>query len=128
MGSRFVATKEAPVHENMKQAMVEADERQTTLMFRTLRNTARVFKNSISDEVVEIESRPGDTDFKDLQPLVAGVRGRERCIEAGDIDDGIWTVGQVMGLINDIPSCEELIQTMVNDCREIIAERLRAII
>lgn len=128
MGTRFVATQEAPVHENMKQAMVEADERQTTLMFRTLRNTARVFKNSIADEVVEIEARPGDTDFKDLQPLVAGVRGRERCIEEGDIDDGIWTAGQVMGLINDIPSCEQLIQTMVKDCREIIAERLRAII
>jgi nitronate monooxygenase len=125
MGSRFVATKEAPVHQNMKQAMVDADERQTTLMFRTLNNTARVFKNSVSAEVTRIEALPGDTDFKELQPLVAGVRGRERCIEAGDIDDGIWTVGMVMGLINDIPSCEDLIQSMVKECREVIQQRLQ---
>ena len=124
MGSRFVATKEAPVHESMKQAMVEADERQTTLIFRTLRNTCRVFTNSISSEVVGIESRDGATDFNDLQHLVAGIRGRERCIEEGDIDDGIWTVGQVMGLINDVPSCEELINTMVRECQEIVSKRL----
>ncbi|WP_101757900.1 nitronate monooxygenase family protein [Oceanicoccus sp. KOV_DT_Chl] len=124
MGSRFVATQEAPVHENMKQAMVDADERATTLMFRSLRNTCRVFKNSISDEVVNIESRPGETDFSELQPLVAGVRGREKCIEGGDIDDGIWTVGMVMGLIDDIPSCEQLIERMVDEATAIINNRL----
>lgn len=128
MGSRFVATVEAPVHEKMKQAMVAADERQTTLMFRTLKNTARVFKNPISDEVAAIEAKPGDTDFSDLQPLVAGVRGRERCIEAGDIDDGIWTVGQVMGLIDDIPTCEELLQRMVNEATEIMTSRFSKMI
>lgn len=128
MGSRFVATREAPVHENMKQAMVEGDERQTTLMFRSLRNTARVFKNSISEEVVQIEAQPGDTDFSDLQPLVSGARGRERCIEAGDIDDGIWTVGQVMGLIDDVPSCEELIRRMVAECESVIRERLNSML
>ena len=124
MGSRFVATAEAPVHENMKQAMVEADERQTTLMFRSLGNTCRVFKNDISTAVVEIEARPGDTDFADLQPLVAGVRGRERCIEGGDIDDGIWTVGQVIGLIDDIPTCEELLERMVSEARSIFSDRI----
>jgi len=124
MGSRFVATQEAPVHENMKQAMVEADERQTTLMFRTLGNTARVFKNSIAEEVVRIEAQPGDTDFADLQPLVAGARGRERCIEAGDTEDGIWSVGMVVGLINDIPTCEELIQTIVRDAKDVLNNRL----
>lgn len=128
MGSRFVATQEAPVHDNMKQAMVEGDERQTTLMFRTLRNTARVFKNSISEQVVQIESQPGDTDFSDLQPLVSGARGKERCIEAGDIDDGIWSVGQVMGLIDDIPSCEELIHRMVAECDSVIRERLNSML
>ncbi len=124
MGSRFVATQEAPVHENMKQAMVEGDERQTTLMFRSLRNTARVFKNSISEEVVRLESEPGDTHFGNLQPLVSGKRGKERCIENGDIDDGVWTVGQVMGLIDDIPTCEELITRLVSECDEIITQRL----
>ncbi|TDG14733.1 nitronate monooxygenase [Seongchinamella unica] len=128
MGSRFVATQEAPVHENMKQAMVEGDERQTTLMFRSLRNTARVFRNSVSEEVVRIEAQPGDTDFSDLQPLVSGARGRERCIEAGDVDDGIWTVGQVMGLIDDIPTCEELIQRMVAECESVIRDRLNSML
>ena len=112
------------VHENMKQAMVAADETQTTLMLRTLRNTARVFKNDIAQQVVEIEARPGDTDFSELQPLVAGARGRERCIEAGDINDGIWTAGQVIGLINDIPTCEELISRMVKEAKETLQDRL----
>lgn len=127
MGTRFVATKEAPVHENMKQAMVDADERSTTLIFRTLRNTARVFKNAVAQEVVAIESRPGDTDFMDVKDLVAGVRGRERCIEQGELEDGIWTAGMVVGLIHDIPSCEELIQRMVSEAREAVRERLSAL-
>ncbi|MET0379647.1 MAG: nitronate monooxygenase family protein [Spongiibacteraceae bacterium] len=124
LGSRFVATVEAPVHQNMKQAMVDSDETQTTLIFRSLRNTSRVFTNSISKQVVDIEAQPGETDFADIQPLVAGVRGRERCIEGGDIDDGIWTVGTVMGLIDDIPTCEVLINRMVKECREVIESRL----
>ena len=124
MGSRFVATVEAPVHQNMKQAMVDADERQTTLMFRTLKNTARVFANSIAKQVVEIEAQPGDTDFSDIQPLVAGARGRERCIEAGDLEDGIWTVGQVIGLIDDIPTCEVLLERMVAEAKAAFQEGL----
>jgi len=124
MGSRFVATVEAPVHENMKQAMVEGDERQTTLIFRTLRNTARVFKNSVSEEVVSIEAKPGETDFADIQPLVSGVRGRDRCIEGGEIDDGVWTVGQVMGLIDDIPTCEVLIERMVEEAKDVMNNRV----
>ncbi|TXS95236.1 nitronate monooxygenase [Parahaliea maris] len=124
MGTRFVATKEAPVHENMKQAMVEADERATTLIFRTLRNTARVFRNQVAQEVVAIEAKPGHTDFADLRDLVAGARGRERCVEAGDLEDGIWTAGMVVGLIHDIPSCEELIQRIVAEARESYASRL----
>lgn len=128
MGSRFVATQEAPVHQNMKDAMVAADERQTTLMFRTLRNTCRVFKNSIAEQVVDIESQPGETDFKDLQPLVAGVRGRENCIEKGELEDGIWTIGQVIGLINDIPTCDELLKRFVNEYQEAIQQRLNVIV
>jgi len=124
MGTRFVATVEAPVHENMKQAMVAADERQTTLMFRTLGNTCRVFKNTISDEVTAIEAQPGDTEFSDIQPLVAGVRGRERCIEGGDVDDGVWTVGMVMGLIDDVPTCEVLLERMVSEAKDIMTNRV----
>ena len=128
MGSRFVATREAPVHDNMKQAMVAADERQTTLMFRSLKNTCRVFNNPVAAEVLSIEARPGETDFAELQPLVAGARGRERCIEAGDIDDGIWTVGMVMGLIDDIPTCKELIERMVAEAKSVLNQRLMAML
>jgi NAD(P)H-dependent flavin oxidoreductase YrpB (nitropropane dioxygenase family) len=124
MGTRFVATKEAPVHENVKQAMVDADERQTTLIFRSLNNTARVFRNAIAEQVVEIESRDGKTDFADIQPLVAGARGRANVLEGGDVDDGIWTAGMVIGLINDIPSCQVLLDRMVVEAEAIINKRL----
>lgn len=123
MGTRFVATKEAPVHQNVKQRMVEASELDTALIFRTLNNTARVFKNSIAEQVVDIESRPGQTDFKDLQPLVAGVKGRE-VLDKGDLEYGIWTAGMIVGLIKDIPSCEDLLKTIVADAQEIISARL----
>ena len=124
MGSRFVATQEAPVHQNMKQAMVDGNELSTTLMFRSLKNTARVFRNSVSEEVLRIEARPGDTDFADIQHLVAGVRGRDRCIVGGDTDDGVWTVGTVMGLIDDIPSCDELIKRILAEYEEAVSQRL----
>ncbi len=124
MGTRFVATKEAPVHHNVKQMMVESSELDTALIFRTLKNTARIYKNSVAKEVLSIEAKPGDTDFSELQPLVAGARGRERVLEKGDTDDGVWTAGLVMGLIDDIPSCEELVSRMVRDAETIIAQRL----
>jgi nitronate monooxygenase len=124
MGTRFVATREAPVHDNVKLAMVAADERQTTLVFRSLNNTARAYKNSIAEEVVRIEAQPGATDFVDLQPLVTGTRGRERVLEHGDIDDGLWTAGMVMGLIDDIPTCEVLLKRIVAEAREAAKKRV----
>lgn len=123
MGTRFMATKEAPVHENLKKMMVDSDERQTALIFRTLKNTARVFKNSVAEKVVEIEGKPGQTDFNDLAPLVAGVKGRV-VMDEGDMDAGIWSAGMVIGLINDIPSCDELVSRIVGDARQIINGRL----
>lgn len=126
MGTRFVMTREAPVHDNVKQAMLRANERHTVLVYRTLRNTARVFKNAIADEVLEIEGRSGPTNFEDLRPLVAGARGREHVIEGGDIDGGIWTAGQVVGLINDVPDCASLLQQMIMDFRSAIRDRLAA--
>ncbi|MET0379494.1 MAG: nitronate monooxygenase family protein [Spongiibacteraceae bacterium] len=117
MGTRFFVTKEAPIHQNIKEAMVAATERDTNIVFRTLHNSARVYKNAISDEVVATERRPGGCEFKDIQPLVAGVRGRA-ALEAGDPDGGIITAGLCIGLINDIPSCAELIERMVAECRQ----------
>lgn len=123
MGTRFVATQEAPVHENVKQGLVKGSERDTALIFRTLRNTARVHKNSIAEKVLEIEARPGPTDFADLQPLVAGVKGRE-VLDNGDMEKGIWTAGMVQGLINDVPDCKTLIHRIMADAEEIIRARL----
>ena len=124
MGTRFVATQEAPVHDNVKQMMVQSSELDTALIFRSLKNTARIYKNSIAKEVLSIESKPGDTDFSELQHLVAGKRGRENVLEKGDTDDGVWTAGLVMGLIDDVPTCAELIRRMVAEAEEIIAARL----
>ncbi|MFL8988614.1 nitronate monooxygenase family protein [Pseudomonas sp. QLc11A] len=117
MGTRFCATHEAPIHDNIKQALVGASERDTRLIFRSLKNTARVLRNSISEEVVSIERRVGGCEFEDLRPLVAGVRGRA-ALEAGEVDNGVITAGQVVGLIEDIPSCAQLIERMVAEARE----------
>lgn len=114
MGTRFCATREAPIHERIKQALVNASERDTRLILRTLHNTARVLKNAVADEVVAIESR--GCSFEDLRPLVAGSRGRA-ALAAGDPDGGIITAGQTVGLIEDIPSCAELIERMVAEAR-----------
>ncbi|TPX44359.1 nitronate monooxygenase [Synchytrium endobioticum] len=122
MGTRFMATKEAPIHENVKKAMIAATERDTNLMFRTMHNTARVFKNKVSDEVVAIE-RQGNAKFQDVQHLVAGARGK-MVYENGDVNHGVWSAGQVLGLIEDIPSCEELLNRMVSEAEDIINNRL----
>ena len=123
MGTRFLATKEAPVHDNVKQTMVNASELDTAHIYRTLRNTMRVYKNSVAKKVLEIEALPGPTNFDDIKDLVAGVKGRV-VFEKGDMEHGIWTAGLVIGLIKDIPSCKELIERMVRECDETVNERL----
>ena len=125
MGTRFCATVEAPIHENIKRMMVENTERDTNLIFRTLRNTGRVLKNSVSDEVITMERRPGGVEFKDIQHLVTGARGRA-ALESGDTQAGLVWGGQVIGLINDVPTCAELIQRMVKECRERLEAGLRS--
>ncbi|KAI9358609.1 2-nitropropane dioxygenase [Zopfochytrium polystomum] len=126
MGTRFMCTVESPIHPAIKQKIVEADERSTALMFRTLHNTARVFKNSVSSEVVKIEKR-GNAKFEDIKDLVSGARGRKVYTE-GDPDYGVWTAGLVMGIIDDIPTCQVLLDRMVNDAESIIRERLGGMI
>lgn len=123
MGTRFMCTKEAPVHVNVKQQMMENDERATDLIFRNKRNTARVARNAISQQVKEIEAG-GSTDIQDIAHLVAGTRGKKGVLEDGDTDAGIWSAGMVQGLIHDIPSCEELVSRIVHDAEQIIDERL----
>ena len=122
MGTRFMCTKESPIHQKVKEQIVANDERATNLIFRTMHNTARVAKNAVSDEVVAIERR-GGAKFEDVKDLVAGARGKV-VYEAGDPEHGIWSAGMVQGLIHDIPSCEELISRIVREAEEIIHGRL----
>jgi len=123
MGTRFVATQEAPVHDNVKRQIVANDERATNLVFRKFRNTARVAKNAVSDTVIDIESRPEST-FDDVAELVSGKRGRTRVLIEGDMDDGMWWAGQSQGLIHDVPSCRELVERIVTEACDLIDNRL----
>ena len=122
MGTRFMCTKEAPIHDNIKQALAKAGERDTNLIFRTMRNTSRVFKNKISDEVVALERK--GAAFEDVKHLVAGVKGRH-AMTNGDVDGGIVSAGMVIGLIEDVPTCRELIERIVRECREALSAASR---
>lgn len=125
MGTRFCATKEADIHDNVKQKMVDTDERGTDLIFRTLHNTARVAKNAISQEVLEKE-RAG-AKFEEIQHLVAGARGKLVYSE-GDPDHGIWSAGMIQGLIHDIPTVDELVSRIVAEAEGIIQSRLNGFV
>jgi NADH:quinone reductase (non-electrogenic) len=115
MGTRFMLTQEAPIHEKVKQSLIEASERDTNLIFRTMHNTSRVFKNAVSDEVVKMEKN-GAT-FEEVRPLVAGARGKN-AMKTGDVDGGIVSAGMVIGLIDDLPTCKDLIDRIVRECRQ----------
>ena len=123
MGTRFMATLEAPVHDNIKQQLIKASERDTALIFRTMRNTARVFKNQVSEEVKAIEAG-GNATIDDIQHLVAGERGKQALLN-GDADAAVWSAGMVAGLIHDIPSCRELVERIIREAETIIEERLQ---
>jgi NAD(P)H-dependent flavin oxidoreductase YrpB (nitropropane dioxygenase family) len=136
MGTRFMCTVErygsntnfvpcslalsSPIHQNIKEKIVASTEYDTTHIFRTLNNTSRVFKNVVSQQVVAIERRPGGAKFEDVRDLVSGARGRI-VFENGDPDYGIWTAGLVLGLIKDIPTCEELLSRIEREAEEIIS-------
>lgn len=124
MGTRFCATVEAPIHDNVKQFLVSNTERDTSLIFRGFKNTGRVAKNSISEEVVEIGRRP-DAQFEDVRVLVSGARGRD-ALTTGDLDAGLIWAGQIQGLIRDIPTCNDLIARIIMEAEMIIKERLNA--
>ncbi|MBL8265255.1 NAD(P)H-dependent flavin oxidoreductase [Steroidobacter sp.] len=126
MGTRFCATREAPIHDNIKQFLVANDERGTNLIFRNLHNTARVGKNSVSDEVVRRLSL-ADATFADVAPLVRGARGRE-ALETGNLDAGLIWAGQSQGLIQDVPSVAELVTRLMQQARSILERDLRALL
>lgn len=116
-GTLFMMTDEAIIHPKIKQIMVNATENDTTHIFRTLNNTARVFKNKIALEV-RAKEKAGAT-FPEIAPLVAGARGR-KVYEDGDVDAGIWWASPVIGLVDEIVSCDALLKKMVADAEEIL--------
>lgn len=124
MGTRFIATKEAPVHQNVKDAIVAASELDTRLVMRPLRNTERVLTNPAVERLLEIEKEKGaDLQFSDVIEQVAGVY--PKIMLEGDMDVGAWSCGMVAGLINDIPTCQELIDRIMAEAEQIINQRLK---
>jgi NAD(P)H-dependent flavin oxidoreductase YrpB (nitropropane dioxygenase family) len=123
MGTRFIATKEAPVHDNVKQALVMATELDTVLVMRALRNTERVLKNKGVDQLLEIEREKGASlKIGDIHEQVAGVY--PKVMIDGDMDAGAWSCGMVAGLIRDIPTVKELIDRIMAEAERIIRQRL----
>jgi len=125
MGTRFIATQEAPVHDNVKQAIVNASELDTRLIMRSLRNTERVLNNAAVEKVMEIEQTKGDElGIEDIAQLVGGVY--PKIMREGDLDAGPWSCGMVAGLIHDIPTCQALIDRIMTEATESIRGRLAA--
>ena len=123
MGTRFIATKEAPVHDNVKQALVKATELDTRLIMRALRNTERVLRNDAVDRLIEIERVRGkDLKIEDIHDQVAGIY--PRVMLEGDMDAGAWSCGMMVGLIHDIPTVKELVDRIMHDAERIIRGRL----
>jgi nitronate monooxygenase len=126
MGTRFLATREAPVHDNVKQAIVQA-ERDTRLIMRSLRNTERVLNNAAVERVLATERRlGGEVTFEAIAADVAGVY--PRIMQQGEMDAGAWSCGMVAGLIEDVPTCEELIEHIMRQAEWLIRERLTALL
>jgi nitronate monooxygenase len=125
MGTRFMATKEAPIHDNVKRAIVAATELDTRLIMRPLRNTERVLTNAAVERLLDKEkSLGGNLKFEDIIGEVAGVY--PKIMQEGDLDAGAWSCGMVVGLIHDIPTCQELIDRIMAEAEHIIRERLAA--
>jgi NAD(P)H-dependent flavin oxidoreductase YrpB (nitropropane dioxygenase family) len=127
MGTRFVATQEAPVHRNVKQTLVDHSELDTKLIMRTLRNTERVINNSVVEKVLEIEDREGETKIEDLAPYVSGLVGK-KMLEDGQMEKGIMVAGQSMGLVRDIPTCKELLDRIMDEAEAMIKEKFTQVI
>ena len=127
MGTRFIATKEAPVHQKVKDAIVAASELDTRLVMRPLRNTERVLRNDAVDRLLEKEKRLGaNLKFEDIIDEVAGVY--PRIMMDGDMEAGAWSCGMVAGLINDVPTCQELIDGIMNEADALIRQRLEGMV
>ena len=127
MGTRFMATKEAPIHDNVKRAIVAASELDTRLVMRPLRNTERVLNNAATERLLEKEKALGSgLKFQDIMAEVAGVY--PKIMQDGDMDAGVWSCGMVAGLIHDIPTCKELIDRIMSEADALIRQRLEGML
>ncbi|OAP62466.1 enoyl-[acyl-carrier protein] reductase I [Fonsecaea erecta] len=126
MGTRFMCTVEAPIHLNVKEAIVKGDEHQTTLILRRWKNTSRMYTNQMTAKTIEIESTSTTGEFAEVAPVVSGARGRE-VLTGGDIQHGVWYAGQVMGLIYDIPTCAELIARIEREAGEVLSNLSKSV-
>jgi NADH:quinone reductase (non-electrogenic) len=123
MGTRFVASAEAPVHDSVKRQIALNDERDTVIVFRQFHNSARVARNSVSEGIAEIGSRPGAT-FADVADLASGERGRREVLGAGDIEGGMWWAGQVQGLIESVETVADIIDGIMAEAARVVEDRL----
>ncbi len=127
MGTRFIATQDAPVHQNVKDAIVAATELDTRIILRPLRNTERVMSNKAVDQIIAIEKEKGsDTKIEDILQFLGGVY--PKVMQEGEMDAGAWSCGMVCGLIHDIPTCKDLIEGIVSQAEDIIAGRLKSLL
>ena len=125
MGSRFLATREAPIHDSIKQQILQADENSTKLIFRPLKNTLRIFDNSVARHILEMEAAGKGID--EIGPVASGQKGRI-VFEQGSREAGVWAAGISIGLVHDVPTVEELISRMVREASAIIKERLPRVV
>ncbi|PYH48842.1 NAD(P)H-dependent flavin oxidoreductase [Aspergillus saccharolyticus JOP 1030-1] len=125
MGTRFMCTVEAPIHRNVKEAIVKADETDTALVMRRWKNTTRLYGNKVSKEALKVERESKTGEFAEIAPFVSGKRGREVFL-TGDVDFGVWTAGQVIGMIHDIPTCAELLQRIEKEAVQAL-DRVRSL-
>ena len=127
MGTRFIATTEAPVHDNVKQQIVANTELDTVIVFREFHNSARVARNSVSEEIAQLSKRPGAA-FSDVAHLASGARGRQNVLREGDMEGGVWWASQAQGLIHDVDTVRNVVDRIIADAEQIIEGRLRALI
>ena len=123
MGTRFMCTVESPIHQNIKEAIVKAQETDTALVLRRWRNTTRLFRNTVTEEALKVEHGSTTGEFSEIAPFVSGARGRQVFIN-GDPNYGVWTAGQVIGLIHDIPTCDVLVKRIAKEAEEALREKL----
>lgn len=122
MGTRFLCTVESPIHHNIKEQIVKAQETDTALLLRRWRNTTRLFRNKVTEQALKVEQESTTGEFSEIAPFVSGKRGKEVFVN-GDPEYGVWTAGQVIGLIHDIPTCKDLVARIEVEAEETLKER-----